>query len=180
MGLGQTLLTIMALMLMGRLILTVNRTTLETGSVKDIAEYRITATSLGTSLLEYANDLSFDEATVDTFLTTAQSSSLTAAASFGPDAGESTYMTFDDIDDYQGYVKVDSIPNSAIFYTTAQVEYLSVTPPSTVTVTTTKTWNKMITIFVTSPAMVDYEIDPVTPRPDTLKFVSVFSYWYFR
>ncbi|MFA5833440.1 MAG: hypothetical protein WDA22_08185 [Bacteroidota bacterium] len=180
MGLGQTLLTIMALMLMGRLILTVNRTTLETGSTKDIAEYRITATSLGTSLLEYANDLAFDEATADTFLTSTQSSSLTTPASFGPDAGESGYTLFDDIDDYHGYVRIDSIPNSAIFYTTARVEYLSVTPPSTVTTTTSKTWNKMITIYVTSPYMVDYSVDPTNPRPDTLTFQSVFSYWYFR
>ena len=185
MGLGQTLLTIMALMLMGRLILTVNRTTLEAGSSKDIAEYRIAATSLGTSLLENAKDLAFDEATVDTFLTTTQSSSLTAAASFGPDAGESSYTSFDDIDDYNGYVKIDTIPNSAIFYTTARVEYLNVSPPSTVTVTTTKSWNKQITIYVTSPYMVDWTLmdnttTPPTPRPDTLKFVSVYSYWYFR
>jgi hypothetical protein len=178
MGLGQTLLTIMALMLMGRLILNVNRTTLESGSVKDVAEYRIAATSLGTSMLEFANDLAFDEATVDTFLTNAQISSLTAAASFGPDAGESSYSTFDDIDDYHGYVKVDTIPNSAIFYTSCRVEFLNVVPPSTVAVTTSKKWNKQITIYVSSPYMVDYQLEP--PKPDTLKFVSVFSYWYFR
>lgn len=180
MGLGQTLLTIMALMLMGRLILNVNRTTLEAGSTKDVAEYRIAATSLGTSLLEFANDLAFDEATVDTFLTTSEIASLTAAASFGPDAGESSYSQFDDIDDYHGYVKVDTVPNSAIFYTTAVVQYLNVVPPSTVATTTAKKWNKQITIYVTSPFMVDYQIDPTNPKPDTLKFTSVFSYWYFR
>jgi len=180
MGLGQTLLTIMALMLMGRLILTVNRTTLEVGSSKDVSEYRITATSLGTSILEYANDLAFDEATVDTFLTSTQASSLTAAASFGAESGETSYTLFDDIDDYQGYVRVDTIPNSAIFYTTVRVQYLNVSAPSTVTTTTTRTFNKLITVYVTSPAMVDYEVDPVHPRPDTLKFESVFSYWYFR
>ncbi len=180
MGLGQTLLTIMALMLMGRLILTVNRTTLETGSSKDVSEYRITATSLGTSILEFANDLSFDEATVDTFLTSSEVSSLTAAASFGAETGETVYTLFDDIDDYHGYVRIDTIPNSAIFYTTATVEYLSVTPPSTVVTTTSKTFNKLITVYVTSPSMVDYAYDPVNPRPDTIKFQSVFSYWYFR
>ena len=179
------MLTILALMLMGRLILSVNKTTLETGSSKDIAEYRIAATSLGTSLLEYTNDLSFDEATVDTFLTASQSASLTAPASFGPDAGETEPALFDDIDDFNGYVRIDTIPNSAIFFSTARVEYLSVTPPSTIATTTAKTWNKQITIYVTSPYMVDYTLldestTPPTPRPDTLKFVSVYSYWYFR
>ncbi|MFA6456292.1 MAG: hypothetical protein WCW40_05665 [Bacteroidota bacterium] len=172
----------MALMLMGRLILTVNRTTLETGSTKDVAEYRITATSLGVSLLESAHDLAFDEATVDTFLTSSQISSLTAAASFGAETGESNYALFDDIDDYHGYIRIDTIPNSAIFMSTARVEYLSVTPPSTVTTTTTRSFNKLITVYVTSPYMVDYStVDSTeTPVQDTLKFQSVFSYWYFR
>lgn len=180
MGLGQTLLTIMALMLMGRLILTVNRTTLETGSAKDVAEYRITATSLGTSLLEYAHDLAFDEATVDTFLTISQTSSLTAASSFGAEAGETDYMQFDDIDDYHNFIRIDTIPNSAIFMSTAKVQYLAVTPPSTMTISTTKSFNKMITVYVTSPYMVDYSLDPDNPVQDTLKFQSIFSYWYFR
>lgn len=178
MGLGQTLLTIMALMLMGRLILTINRTILDTGSTKDIAEYRITATSLGTSLLENATYLAFDEATVDTFLTSTQVSSLTPAASFGADAGESSYTQFDDIDDYHNYVKIDTIPNSAIFYTKANVSYLSVTPPSTMATSTTKSFNKLITVYVTSPYMVNYNLD--VPTQDTLVFQSIFSYWYFR
>jgi hypothetical protein len=178
MGLGQTLLTIMALMLMGRLILTVNRTVLETGSTKDVAEYRITATSLGTSLLEYTHDLAFDEATVDTFLTSSQSSSLTAAASFGAETGETSYTLFDDLDDYHNYTKIDTIPNSAIFYTSVEVQYLSVTPPSTIATTTTKSFSKIITVKVTSPYMMDYSLN--TPLQDTLKFQSIFSYWYFR
>ncbi|NUN68728.1 MAG: hypothetical protein HUU02_03355 [Bacteroidetes bacterium] len=178
MGLGQTLLTIMALMLMGRLILTVNRTVLEVGSTKDVAEYRITATSLGTSMLEYAHDLAFDEATVDTFLTSTQVSSLTASASFGAETGETNYLLFDDVDDYHNYVKIDTIPNSAIFYTTARIDYLTVTPPTSFTTTTSKSFNKMITVYVTSPYMMDYSLD--VPVQDTLKFRSIFSYWYFR
>lgn len=182
MGLGQTLLTILALMLMGRLIITVNRTTLETGSLKDIAEYRITATSLGTSLLESANDLAFDEATVDTFLTESQTGSLTADASLGAESGETNYTLFDDIDDYDGYIRIDTIPNSAIFKTTAHIQYVTTTPPSTITITTTPTFNKLITIYVTSDFMVDYSIldSAGVPKPDTLKFQSIFSYWYFR
>ena len=187
MGLGQTLLTIMALMLMSRLILTVNRTMLEEDSSKDVSEYRITATSLGTSVLEYASDLSFDEATVDTTLTALQFSSLTAPGFFGPDLPvETNPSLYDDIDDYQGYTRIDTIPNSAIFFTTIRVHYLNVVPPSTITVTTAKTFNKRLTVFVTSSSMVDYTmIDTVVGgqpkfRQDTLKFQSAYSYWYFR
>jgi hypothetical protein len=177
MGLGQTLLTIMALMLMGRLILTVNTTTLDAGFTKDMSEYRITATSLGTSLLEHANSLSFDEATVDTFLLASQIASLTAAASFGPETGETTYSLFDDIDDFHNFSRIDTLENSAIFKTRGYIQYLQISG-SIMSTTTTKTFNKLVTVYVTSDYLVDYSVDP--PRPDTLTFKSVFSYWYFR
>lgn len=177
MGLGQTLLTILALMLMGRLILTVNRTTLDSGFSKDIAEYRISATSLGTSLMESANALAFDEATVDTFLLSTQSSSLTDTSSFGPDVGETSAALFDDIDDYDGYTRVDTLTNSAIFNITGKVEYLDVSG-NTLSITSAKKFNKLITVYVTSDFLVDYSVYPV--KPDTLKFQQIFSYWYFR
>jgi hypothetical protein len=60
MGLGQTMLTIMALVLLGRIVLSINTTTLDVGFTKDMAEYRITATSLGTSMLEQTSALAFD------------------------------------------------------------------------------------------------------------------------
>lgn len=177
MGLGQTLLTIMALMLMGRLILSTNTTTLDAGFTKDMAEYRITATSLGTSLLEYANGLAFDEATVDTFLLASQISSLTASTSFGPETGESGPTTFDDIDDYHNFVRIDTITNSGIFKTTAKVQYIDISG-NVISTTTSKKFNKQITVYVTSDYLVDYSVSP--PKPDTLKFQSIFSYWYFR
>ncbi len=177
MGLGQTLLTIMALVLMGRLVLNVNSSTLDAGFTKDMAEYRITATSLGTSLLESANSLAFDEATVDTFLLESQISSLTDTSSFGPDSGEVNNTLFDDVDDYNGYVKIDTVQNSAIFKVQAKVNYLDVSG-STLSVTAAKRFNKLISVYVTSDYLVDYSVDP--PRPDTLVFKSIFSYWYFR
>ena len=178
MGLGQTLLTIMALMLMGRLILSVNTTTLDVGFSKDMSEYRIAATSLGTSMIEQANALAFDEATVDTNLSPMGSTAaLTPAASLGPDAGETSIALFDDIDDFNNYTKSDTL-QGVNYNTTVTVEYLLVTPPSTIAVTTTKTYNKRITVMVTSPYLIDYSVTPT--RADTIKFQTVYSYWFFR
>lgn len=163
----------MALMLMGRLILSVNTTTLDVGFSKDIAEYRIIATSLGTSMMEQSTALAFDEATVDTnIISTAD---LTAAVDFGPDGSE-TFATFDDIDDFHNYVRYDTL-QSVPYKAKTTVEYVSVTS-TTMTATTTKQFNKRITVAVTSPYMVDYSVNP--PRPDTLKFQTIFSYWFFR
>ncbi len=175
MGLGQTLLTIMALMLMGRLILSVNTTTLDIGFSKDMSEYRIVATSLGTSMIEQTSALAFDEKTVDTTITS--STQLTAAASFGPDAGESSIALFDDVDDFHNYVKVDTL-QGVDYRSTVEVEYLSVTPPSTIAVTTTKSYSKRIKVKVTSPYLIDYSVSPA--RPDTITFQTVYSYWFFR
>ena len=177
MGLGQTLLTIMSLILMGRLVLNINGTTLDAGFAKDMAEYRITATSLGTSLLESANGLSFDEATVDTFLLVTEIGSLTDAATFGKDFGESGITSFDDVDDFDNYDTTEAIPNSATFKIHGKVEYIEVSG-STLSVTAAKRFNKLITVYVTSDYLVDYSVDP--PRPDTLIFKSIYSYWYFR
>ena len=179
MGLGQTMLTIMALILMGRVILMMNTSTLDAGYTKDMAEYRITASSLGTSTLEYANALAFDKATADTFVTPARINELTSGLSLGVETGEdpTNPLTFDDIDDYNGYSKIESVTNSAIFKTRCKVTYMALSG-STLSETTNKTFIKKITVYVTSDYLVDYSINP--PRPDTLVFHSIFSYWYFR
>ncbi|MCK9408257.1 MAG: hypothetical protein WCX28_04060 [Bacteriovoracaceae bacterium] len=175
MGLGQTLLTILALMLMGRLILTINSTTLDVGFTKDIAEYRITATSLGTSMLELSSAMAFDEATVDSGTTNI--AFLSASTSFGPDASESSEDLYDDIDDYHNYSKIDSLEHSAIFKTRVTVTYITVSGSSVVT-TSAKAFNKQVTVDITSDYLVDYSMTPA--QPETLRFKQIFSYWYFR
>jgi hypothetical protein len=177
MGTGQTLLTIMAMMLMGRLIIGTNASVVNTGSIKDMAEYRITATSLGTSAIEAASALAFDQASVDTFITADRINELTPSGQLGPDPGETTQAMFNDVDDYNHFSRIDTIPNSAIFKTAVSVSYVNV-GANQVSVTTGKTFNKLITVYVTSDFLVDYTTTP--PKPDTLTFRTVFSYWYFR
>lgn len=177
MGLGQTLLTIMAMTLMGRLIIGVNASVLNTGSVKDMAEYRITATSLGTSAIESATALAYDEASVDTFITATRINELTNASVLGPEAGETGPTSFNDVDDYNGYTRIDTIPNSAIFKTEVKVNYVDIVANEIVP-TNAKKFNKLITVYMTSDYLVDYTSTP--PKKDTLKFSTVFSYWYFR
>lgn len=175
MGLGQTMLTIMALMLMGRIILSINTTTLDSGFTKDMAEYRITATSLGTSMLEETSALSFDEATTDS--TIYATSMLTTASNLGPDAGETTVNDYDDIDDYRNYIRIDTLTNSAVYKTRVLVNYVTISGSDIVT-TTTKGFSKEVVVEVMSDFLVDYSKTP--PRPDTLRFKQIYSYWNFR
>jgi hypothetical protein len=165
MGLGQMLLTILSTMLLGKIILTINQTTLLAGQTKDMAEYRITATSLGTSMLEQTNGLSFDQIT--TVMDVVNASSLTAANALGPEASDTAAM-YNDIDDFNNYMKMDTVANSAIFKTRVKVDYVQVAG-GTIATSTTKTWSKRVKVYVSS-----------TFLEDTLVFQSIYSYWFFR
>ena len=61
MGTGQTLLTIAAMMMLSRMVLSVNNDNAMSGGSIEMAAYRITATSLGTSVIEEASGCHFDE-----------------------------------------------------------------------------------------------------------------------
>jgi hypothetical protein len=182
MGLGQTLLTIMALMLMGRIILNMNSTTLDAGTTKDIAEYRITGTSLGLSIIEKATGLAFDSKTDDGGYAM---DSTKLSAVLGPEAASSEDTihdnVYDDFDDYNKFYQCDSTVQSARYVIRAKVEYVQITS-NNVVVTSAQTFNKRITVWVTSPSLVDYwHLDSLQkPKPDTLKFQAVYSYWFFR
>ncbi|MDP1677125.1 MAG: hypothetical protein Q8L88_09675 [Bacteroidota bacterium] len=196
MGLGQTLLTIMALMLMGRLILNSNTLTLDTGMMKDLAEYRIAGTSFGTSRLEKIEGKRFDESSVDS-IEVYTTSELSTYANFGPgrDAGESSTneATWDDVDDYHTVAHYDTI-NWIPYKDSVIVEYdtlyYNAGPPVVAEVrkTTNKSFTKRIIVRVTGPYLIDYtslidadgdgEVDD--PKPDTLRFERIIGYWYMR
>jgi hypothetical protein len=163
MGTGQTLLTIMAMLMLSRLILSVNSNTAQNGASIDMAAYRITGSSLGFSIIEEASGMAFDQATVAASINATSQLSTT----LGPESGE-VYPNFNDFDDFNGLVKYDSVQNSAAFKTTAVVEYVSVSGNSII-VSASPTYNKRITVRVSSVSM-----------SDTLVFQDVMSYWYFR
>jgi hypothetical protein len=167
MGLGQTLLTILAMAMLGTLMLTVNTTTMDSGDSLEQSEYRIMASSLGISMLERANGMSFDENTVSADVGSPSSLS----SPLGPESGE-TEATFDDFDDYNGFSKWvlgNAITfRSADFRLWSSVDYVSIVS-DTVKVSGGRTYHKQLHVWVASPFM-----------KDTLQFSTVYSYWYFR
>jgi hypothetical protein len=167
MGLGQTLLTILAMAMLGTLMLTVNTTTMDSGDSLEQSEYRIMASSLGISMLERATGMSFDENTVSSDVS--GPSGLTST--LGSESGE-TEATFDDFDDYNGFSKWvlgNAITfRSADFHLWSRVDYVSIIS-DTVKVSGGQTYHKQLHVWVASPFM-----------KDTLQFSTVYSYWYFR
>lgn len=165
MGTGQTLLTIAAMMMLSKMVLAVNNDNAQSGGSIEMAVYRITGTSLGLSVIEEATGLAFDEKS-DT-VGISNPSSFTAVNKLGPDNGE-VYPHYDDFDDFNGLVKVDSVSGSAIFKTSVTVQYVTIAS-NVISVSASPTYSKQMTVKVSSAFMTD-----------TLTFTTIMSYWYFR
>ncbi len=161
---GESILSVGAMMLLAVMILRVNNTILTTNSVLLETKFGVLATSLATSVIEEATGKAFDQNTYDNSLSNVND--LTAPSALGPGNGE-TYATFNDVDDFNGYTKVDSTLPSAIFYISTKVEYVSPTNPDVAV--NYKTWHKRISVTVTTPS-----------SQDTFKLSTVVSYFFFR
>ncbi len=167
MGLGQTLLSIFALALLGTVIMMMNNTTLDSGSSVETSQYLIMATSLGISQIETASGKAFDQNTVSSDI----SSPASLTVNLGSETGE-TEATFNDYDDFNGFskwVNGDSVNfRSANFLIRDSVDYVTVSSNAVIH-SASRTYHKRLQVWVSSPFM-----------KDTLKFSSIYSYWYFR
>ena len=167
MGLGQMLLAILAMAVFGRILLGVNTHSADNNESIKSSEYIIMATSLGTSMLERAQGLSFDEQTISADISTPAALS----ATLGPEGGE-TENTFDDFDDYNNFTKTvvgDSVLfKTATFTVRSLVDYVDMGGGAIVT-SGARTYHKRLRVTVSSPYL-----------QDSLRFSTVYSYWYFR
>jgi hypothetical protein len=163
MNTGQMLLTVGALILLSSMILRFNRSVLTSDEVMYNSKYNVLAASLCVSVIEEARGKAFDQNTD----TAAVSNVNQLSTTLGPDYGEANHKDFNDFDDFNGYVKVDSTMPSAIFYLTSKVTYIEANDP--IAITTNRTWHKMITVTVMSSSM-----------KDPVAISSIYSYWFFR
>ena len=174
MNLGQMLLVLLALVVLGALILQSNSIILSSAETLTASEIDASAISLATSVMEEASGKLFDEVINDTTV-----SALTdpgqLSASLGPDGGErfrdstGSHHLFNDFDDYNGLFVVfkssnpaDSEPTPGAqwefvvpdlrgkYYVHVSVSYVS--PPDLDVPAAGRTWHKKMTLTVTSPS----------------------------
>jgi hypothetical protein len=162
---GQMLLSIGALLLLSLTVLRVNNTILQTDSVMMDSKFGILATSIATSFIEKASKKAFDANTFDDAVSSL--SGLTAANGLGPGSGETTPESFNDFDDFNGYTEQISNLPSAVFDVSCEVCYVNPTNPDGKL--NTQSWNKRMTVKVSSPS-----------SQDTIKISTIYSYWHFR
>lgn len=163
MNTGQMLLSLGALILLSTMLLRFNRTVLTSDEVMYNSKFNVLAASLCTSLIDEAKSKAFDQSTDGDAI-----SDINKLSSKLEAGGGETYKTFNDFDDFNNYIRTDStsIPGE-VFYLTCKVNYVE--PTSSIKITTSKQWHKMITVTVMSSSM-----------KDPVQISSVYSYWYFR
>ena len=198
MNLGQMILVVGAIVLLGILVLNANSTVYQASDTMYTSEFGVTAVSLSTSLVEEAMGKMFDAVvapknTSDLY----DSTLLTGVGSLGPEpAAHESYRgyvpgspnDFDDFDDFNGLklcyhdtTETDATPGflqvlvpgmRAKYYLTCIVVYVK--PPNLdAAYTVRQTWHKKITVTVWSPSA----INRVTNLPDTLVYPAIMSYW---
>ncbi|MCL5020878.1 MAG: hypothetical protein M1339_04275 [Bacteroidetes bacterium] len=167
MGTGQMLLTIGAVILLGTVILTTNKSLVDNSEATDFTNVELEAISKATSVIQAATDTSFDENTNGNAVTTL--SELTPPAQLGQETGPNDFNDFDDYNGTPGGTGLLWPPDSeatGVYEVLTRVYYVS---GPDLTYSSTATWSKRLDVDVWCTSF---------PK-DTVKMSTVFSYWYF-
>jgi hypothetical protein len=201
MNLGQSLLVVASLSILGLLVLNSNRTIIETNGIQNDSEFGITAVSLATSLVEESMGKMFDAVVADTSNTLTDSTLLTPSASLGHSGAESYRghtagtQDFNDFDDYNNLFLVFKSDNPADSVSTPGSDYeitvpgirskyfvrarvVYVQPTNLNGTSSAPTWHKKMVITVTRPSLHSaMERQMGKAKGDTLVFPAVMSFW---
>jgi hypothetical protein len=111
----QTLLALFALVLLSTVALGQQRhaATLDRGA--ETREFELAGTDLARAWLAAVTERAFDEADIGRAGLRFTTDSLTIPADFGPEIGEITPATYDDVDDFHGFATADSVAWDAGF-----------------------------------------------------------------
>ncbi len=167
MNTGQTMLTVLAMMMLTLLSVRMNSALLQTQETMQNSKFGLAAISLATSVIEKANKLSFDQITVDSSITS--TNALTPINRLGVDGVENANKPpdFNDFDDYNNYQYNETTLASAYYHISCKVSYINPLTPNVGA--GSPTFHKKLTVSVSSVSM-----------QDTVRISTIFSYWYFR
>ena len=148
-------------MLIGGIALSINNYFSRNNNFELYNEACITAAGLGQSMIDRILTEYFDQKSIGKTFTTPDS--LTAVGSLGPDAGESSVASYNDVDDYKGYIEYDTMAVFGVFTTRVDVNYAQKFNPDVIS--NVRTFTKRIDVFVTNSYL-----------GDTLKFSYAVTY----
>jgi len=142
----NSFLSIGALILLALVNLQFNTSLLDNQTIETENKIYLTAFSLADDLIEEIKQKAFDAVTVD--FPTNDRSDLTPYQNFGPASSE-IYPNYNDIDDYQRYIKTVSLPHAENYVVSCEVWYVNESNPDQIS--STQTFYKKVKVTVTSP-----------------------------
>lgn len=169
MGTGQMLLALAAMAILSGVTISANTLILNRTDLVQGSEAVITGTALGQALVEDATVKCFDQKVLPP-LSTDTVSVLTLASDLGIDSGEvaGNPVTFNDLDDYNGYTDSVETPRIGYFWRSCRVYYVTATSPDVNA--GVRTFLKRIDVTVTSPY--------ITLPGDSIRVSKIVSYRY--
>jgi len=177
MNTGQMLLTLGALGLLSLAVLNLNSSITENDISLAQNRYRLEALSLITSYIEQAGALYFDEISTDTSSAKTVNNFSHVLQTEVNDSGH-----FDDFDDFNNFVKIDTGMSGVEYKVMFTVQYVQLQGDS-LKYSASRQWHKLMTIAVTD----NYPGEPLLYRNygsektrDTLRVSFLNSYWYYN
>jgi hypothetical protein len=178
MNMGQSMLTLGALILVSVVTLNFYRANDYVGSSLDFDRFRMEGLSMLTSHIEQLSQYYFDEATTDTG-NQKRLIDFTSPNLLGFEANDSGVV--DDIDDLNG-ILIDETGISGVEYRiVTNVEYVTLTNNQLVT-SAARQYHKRVTVSVFdsySPPLI-YRMEGDTRVQDTLRMSVLVSYWFYN
>lgn len=158
---GQTLLVMGAMILLSIAVLSANRIILDRTNSGYQTQATFAAVPIAQAKLDEIRRRAFDQKSISTRIYAA--SNFTQPVSLGKDAGETTTLTYNDIDDYNRDSVQVSTPVLDNFWVASRIQYVSESDPDQIS--SSSTFFKRITVTVYHQSM---------QFPVTMSFVYVY------
>lgn len=145
----QQMLSIASLIFLSQLILNYYRASGSQEAALLTNEAIIAASDISKGIIEEIQTRAFDEKTTTQSIAVLDSLSVT----LGKESGETISTNFDDVDDYNNYQRVETLPKLGAFNILVKVYYLNNMSPNSIT--SSKRFNKRIDVAIFNSYLTD-------------------------
>jgi hypothetical protein len=179
MSTGQSLMTMLAMMLLSVMVLNFVRTSEAVSNSLDYDRFRLESQSVMTSHIEQLSQFYFDEASTDTTNRKALAD-MTSPLSLGFEGNDN--LDPDDIDDLNGIAVSDTGISGVIYNVNYSVDYVTMTN-NRIAHSSSRQFHKRIQLAVSdsyTPPLIYHYNDEDEKVRDTLRIAVVISYWFYN
>jgi hypothetical protein len=166
MGKGETLVTLGAVVMLSITAINVNNSFTENSEYFNETKFGLESIAIANSIIEEASQMPFDEQSWDSTKVEKVATDMTPVSDLGADFGEMDMSTFDDFDDFNNYIRMDTTMQN-VYEVSCVVNYINPAVPDSMI--NTRSLYKKLTVSVKN-----------TLTNDSLALSYVHGFWYFN